>query len=731
MNLKRGLAFVIIFSMLFSMMTFAEEKTDQEIAEALGQAKLIAGDGSGYNLTGSVTRAEAATFIVKLLGDEKHVTDLKAMYTKSNFPDIKGDEWYAPYIGYCERNYIISGYPDKTVKANNTLSEKAFLTMVLKALGYTSSDFTWDTVYKFSYDVGLVTDSSYATRTEDRMVYPRSSVVNVMYNSLNLVKNNSDSTLVQGLIEKKVVAEDQAKSLGLYKVDELKTLITSAKSTDMRTVKVTLNEEIQSLSSDQIEVTAGSGTIEVSSVSLSGKDITLTVDSDLSGKMFKVTLKNVKDTLGFKVASLEKDFSPYKLPEIVSSYFKISKVEPVSKNRVDVYFTHPINISAGLVSYYDIYRDGKLLVEGDYNKMAINVRGDVDNAISIWLKNESFEENTPYQVKISGNMTSAYDTKINGGENTSFDFFGKHEENEKLKVTNLRQLSTNMLELTFNKDLNKAEATNITNYEFKNTSSNIDLAVVGASIPGSGSDKNRIVLLRTLQMEKDKNYELKIKSVKDAFSASTITDEIYPLTGGDFNTSNLSIEYVAPMSSYQLQVYFDRPLSSDSTSAIITGVSVNKIVYDPNVKNALTIYLNSGSKLVNGQEYNLQIVSGLKDTTGQSQSGIVSKKFNGVEADQPTIQMTDARFVDSKKVKVNFTVPVSGTTSASAFKLKWKDGTTDKTSTATGISFYNSTTALLTFNDSPDGEIAIEATNLYDPSNQFVTSSTSMIVVKE
>lgn len=183
---------VVIMILISSMFVFAD---NQSTAEILSEMNLISGDDEGFNLDKQLTRSEASTFIVKLLGEEADVKERKAMYIKSNFEDIKGDEWYAMYIGYCERHGILTGYPDGTVKASEALNEKAFLTMVLKALGY-EDQFTWDNVYEYSKEIGLVDSVE-----ENTNILTRGDAVDIMYRALKIPKLDK-GYLTENLLEK-------------------------------------------------------------------------------------------------------------------------------------------------------------------------------------------------------------------------------------------------------------------------------------------------------------------------------------------------------------------------------------------------------------------------------------------------------------------------------------------------------------------------------------------------
>ena len=160
--MKRFSSFLVIItivSILLGSFAFAEETTQQGQAVALKDISIFKGDSNGFNLSGRLKRSEAATLIVRMLGDEATVVANKSAQTVTVFADVKEDDWFAPYVGYCYRNGIILGFPDGTFKPNDYISEKAFTQLILGVMNYKSgTDFTWETINRFAFDKKLVSD---------------------------------------------------------------------------------------------------------------------------------------------------------------------------------------------------------------------------------------------------------------------------------------------------------------------------------------------------------------------------------------------------------------------------------------------------------------------------------------------------------------------------------------------------------------------------------------------
>ena len=389
MRKTRILSLILVFAMIFSVVGFAEDLSEQEVASKLNQIGLVSGDGTGLNLDGELTRAEAATFIVKLIGREKTVLASPSFYGMTPFTDVKGDEWYAPFVGYCAMNKIISGYPDNTFRADEKLTEKAFLTMVMKSLKYTDQDFNWDNIFLKAYEKGIVKDLSYAVKEADSTL-DRGRVLEIEYNALNLFYKDGSMTLLDNLISNGIVTQSKAESLNMVTKDAKKTSIVSAKATSLNEVTVTLNENITNIMTSQITLTSGAMNYSVKDVSQNGKVIIVTFDANLIGDDYDITLVNVIDEENFLIKSISEEVEPYETVEVESDYFRIEKVESVSENIVKVYFTQPVNINASLVLHYEILQNGQTVVSGSYNEMEAAVMGDDDNGVSIFVKTMDF-----------------------------------------------------------------------------------------------------------------------------------------------------------------------------------------------------------------------------------------------------------------------------------------------------------------------------------------------------
>lgn len=176
----RLFAIVLVVMLLTTSLPFATSVEEQALA--LSQLGILRGDGTGFKLDQNLTRAEALAFISRVKGEELTLNSLYTTNNETKFKDNVKDQWYTRYINYGVATGLVNGYTDGTFKPQGQLTDKAFIKLLLVALGYTyDADFTWDTVYTFAVEKGLTT-----TVPETELPIMRGEVVKLIYTALSL-----------------------------------------------------------------------------------------------------------------------------------------------------------------------------------------------------------------------------------------------------------------------------------------------------------------------------------------------------------------------------------------------------------------------------------------------------------------------------------------------------------------------------------------------------------------
>ncbi len=139
-NLKRVLALVIAFSMMLSVVAFANYADVDADADYAGAVELLSaldifqGDENGnFNPDNTITRAEMAAIIIRAKGLESAANASKGA---TMFPDVAADHWASGYVNLASQNGIIMGTDEGLFDPNGTLTYEAAVAMIVRALGF-------------------------------------------------------------------------------------------------------------------------------------------------------------------------------------------------------------------------------------------------------------------------------------------------------------------------------------------------------------------------------------------------------------------------------------------------------------------------------------------------------------------------------------------------------------------------------------------------------------------
>ena len=141
--MKKFLSLVLALVMTMSLVTVsagAKDFTDnskinyEEAVEVMSTLGVVGGYTDGtFKPQGTLTRGAAAKIICNLILGTTTADALTA--DAAPYKDVATTNVFAPYIAYCAKEGIISGYADGTFRPANTLTGYAFMKMLLGALG--------------------------------------------------------------------------------------------------------------------------------------------------------------------------------------------------------------------------------------------------------------------------------------------------------------------------------------------------------------------------------------------------------------------------------------------------------------------------------------------------------------------------------------------------------------------------------------------------------------------
>ncbi|MBO4954481.1 MAG: S-layer homology domain-containing protein [Clostridia bacterium] len=139
-NLKSMVAFLVVAAMLFASVTsfaYGDVAADADYAtavEVLSALDILKGDDKGnFNPDNTITRAESAAVIVRLLGLEEAAAGAAGA---TQFVDVAADHWGSGYINMAAQSGIIAGYGDGNFGPEDAVTYEQFVKMLVCALGY-------------------------------------------------------------------------------------------------------------------------------------------------------------------------------------------------------------------------------------------------------------------------------------------------------------------------------------------------------------------------------------------------------------------------------------------------------------------------------------------------------------------------------------------------------------------------------------------------------------------
>ena len=217
---KRIVSLVVVVCIMLGFTIPAEaayaKSPAEPLADILYAENLFKGTGMTerdepiYQLYGSVTRAQAITMLVRILGKESEALENQESY-ETPFTDVP--VWAVPYVGYAYENRLTSGTSATTFGPDLYIPANQFLTFCLRALGYSSEiDFTYADPYAFAQSVGFMTAMEYV----EKPAFNRGDMVLLSCDALLCNRKDSKKTLGTTLGIEKDALSSIASLLGTY-----------------------------------------------------------------------------------------------------------------------------------------------------------------------------------------------------------------------------------------------------------------------------------------------------------------------------------------------------------------------------------------------------------------------------------------------------------------------------------------------------------------------------------
>lgn len=214
---KLVVVFFIVMILLTTIIDFADsvfsnqnEVKYEDYAEKLKEIGVFKGTGSGFELDREPTRIEAAAMFVRLLGAEQEANEQNYEHP---FTDVQ--DWGSPYVGYLYYNKLTNGVGATTFGANNNIQAKSYMTFILRALGYDDSkgEFSWNESLEFAKDKSVIDEEDLIELNTHTFL--RDHVAKYSYLALKMSLKESETTLIDKLVNLEVIDKNIAEEIGL------------------------------------------------------------------------------------------------------------------------------------------------------------------------------------------------------------------------------------------------------------------------------------------------------------------------------------------------------------------------------------------------------------------------------------------------------------------------------------------------------------------------------------
>ena len=196
---------VVVLLFINTTKTFADLNINYDTyAQSLSELGVFVGTGNGFELDRAPTRIEGIIMLIRLLGAE----DDAQLMNNSVTPFTDVPTWANGYVSYAFEKGLTKGVSDTKFGSTNSLEAKAYITFLLRSLGYSDADgeFTYNNAIDFSLQEGLIDSSMQSILTSSSFL--RAHVAKLSYDTLKFPYKNKDTLLIDKLIVEEKISSN-------------------------------------------------------------------------------------------------------------------------------------------------------------------------------------------------------------------------------------------------------------------------------------------------------------------------------------------------------------------------------------------------------------------------------------------------------------------------------------------------------------------------------------------
>ncbi len=391
--MKRNLALLLILTLLLTLFSFAESDT-MTAGQYLKQLGVIKGDAEGnLNEKEKLTREQAITTVVRLMGKEKEALATKYAPT---FNDVPADSWAKPYITYAEMKEWTNGIKVGEFGYGQNLTTKQYVTYMLRVLGY--GDTPYDKSMIQAAKLGLLDN---VVATKGSAIIKRADVFVIMKNTLNTKPKDSEKQLIYvlGLLKDEAEPakpEPKPEDKPEVKPDSKKPEVKEVIADSLKRFRIVLTAPIEnvgdydnySLDSDGKAVIDSNSIIELAN---NNSEIVVTMTKPAT-QQDKADLE-ISDIFAKKEKIKDIEFLDRTIPEVTG-------VDIIGKDKIKVTFSEPMKVDGdkdkSLINkdnYKIVDKDGdnfyvdKVTANKAHTAAIIELYSDMDGDVEVSVKN--------------------------------------------------------------------------------------------------------------------------------------------------------------------------------------------------------------------------------------------------------------------------------------------------------------------------------------------------------
>ncbi|MDQ0111832.1 hypothetical protein J2T15_001265 [Paenibacillus harenae] len=446
--------------------------------------------------------------------------------------------------------------------------------------------------------------------------------------------------------------------------DTTKPRITSSKITSEAKIELVFSEKITESSAENWSNYRFNNDLDIAGIDLAsdGKKVTITTEQQESGKVYTLTVKNIKDLAGNTMDTRSDLYFGAVVDKSAPTVTKFTQQD----NKIVITFSEALDSgSANDEENYEI--DGGL---GNPTRATYNVD---DKTVTLTTANQT--RGKKYTLTINGVKDKAGNAIAS---NTKLVFAGQGSyESTPVSLQSIYAVNENMIDVDFSRSLAGISL------------SSLDIDIVtdnGNSVSMSGwrvytslkAGDDSIVRVQFATRDNGNPslfkqghvYVAKVTGLPGLDTANGANSARF----AGLDESNIApyVTKVVPVNATAVTVYFSEPVKNVSADSFRLENDRDETVRingdQLNDKNRIVteVTLNLGDKLANGKTYRMSFVSGVTDAAGWN--GLVTKQgdspyvvsFQGVDQQNgaPTIQGVSVK--DRYTFEIQFSEPVTG-----------------------------------------------------------------------